>query len=101
MTTRSKGKEEGMAEAAKELRKQQEEAAAKLWKEIAEQHWRNKAAEERRDKEKEKGKAKVQEEPEFELQQSLPTQQDIDTTRLNSLLLASTLMQTMRTRAKE
>ena len=57
----------------------------------------------RREKEKEKGKTKIQEEnePEFEIPQSLPTQQEIDTARLNSLLLASTLMQTMRTRAEE
>ena len=31
----------------------------------------------------------------------MPMQSDIDTTYLNSLLLASTLMQTMRARAKE
>ena len=31
----------------------------------------------------------------------MPTQQDLDTVRLNSLLLASTLMQTMRARAEE
>ena len=31
----------------------------------------------------------------------MPTTQDLDTTRLNSLLLASTLMQTMRARAEE
>ena len=99
MTIRSKGKEEATVEAAKELRKQQEEAAAKQWKEIAEQHCCDKAIEEARsDKEKEKGKAKVQEEPtlqeelEFELHQSLLAQQEIDIARLNNLMLASTLM---------
>ena len=39
--------------------------------------------------------------PDFEPPQDVPIQRDIDTTRLNSLLLASTLMQTMRTRATE
>ena len=49
--------------------------------------------------EQEKDKAKVQdeevlqEEPEFEIPKPLLTQQEIDTARLNSLLLASTLMQ--------
>lgn len=38
--------------------------------------------------------------PDFEIPQDMPVQ-DIDTTRLNSLLLASTLMQTMRARAEE
>ena len=38
---------------------------------------------------------------EFEMSPPMPTQQDIDTTRVNSLLLASTLMQTMRARAEE
>ena len=43
----------------------------------------------------------LQEELEFELPQSLPTQQEIDMVRLNSLLVASTLMQTMSARAEE
>ena len=53
------------------------------------------------------GKTKVYEdqvlqvEPDLKIPQSLPTQQEIDMTRLNSLLLASTLMQTMRARAEE
>ena len=42
-----------------------------------------------------------QEVPDFEIPQVTPTQQDIDTSQLNNLLLASTLMQTMRTRAQE
>ena len=58
-------------------------------------------------KEQEKGMAKIQEEevlqeePEFEIPQPLPTQHKLDTAKLNSLLLASTLMQTMRARAQE
>ena len=39
--------------------------------------------------------------PDFEMLQHMPAQQNIDTTRLNSLLLASTLMQTMRARMEE
>lgn len=39
--------------------------------------------------------------PEFEMPPPMPAQQNIDTIRLNSLLLASTLMQTMRARTKE
>ena len=39
--------------------------------------------------------------PDFEMPQDMPAQQNIDTTRLNSLLLASTLMQTMRARTEE
>ena len=39
--------------------------------------------------------------PDFEPPQDVPVQQDINTTRQNSLLLASTLMQTMRTRAAQ
>ena len=39
--------------------------------------------------------------PEFEMPPPMPTQQNMDTTHLNSLLLASTLMQTMRARAEE
>ena len=39
--------------------------------------------------------------PDFEPPQDVLIQQDIDTIRLNSLLLASTLMQTMRARVAE
>ena len=39
--------------------------------------------------------------PEFEMPQELPEQQGLDTTRLTSLLLASTLMQAMKARTKE
>ena len=39
--------------------------------------------------------------PEFETPQELPEQQGLDTTRLTSLLLASTLMQAMKARTEE
>ena len=39
--------------------------------------------------------------PDFEPPWDVPIQRDIDTTRLNSLLLASTLMETMRARAAQ
>ena len=39
--------------------------------------------------------------PEFKIPQELPEQQGFDTTRLTSLLLASTLMQTMKARTEE
>ena len=58
-------------------------------------------------KEQEKGKAKVQEEevlqeePEDKIPQPLPTQQEFNIAKLNSLLLVSTLMQTMRARGEE
>ena len=55
----------------------------------------------------EKGKAKVQEEhvfqdmPEMEVPPQVPAQPTLDTTRLTSLLLASTLLQTMKARTEE
>ena len=39
--------------------------------------------------------------PEFDIPQEVPAQPDIDTSRLNYLLLASTLMQAIRTRTEE
>ena len=97
MATRSRG-QEGAAPSP-DLKKQQEQDATKKWRQIAEQHRQDKEVEGRWEaKEHEKGKAKIQEEdifqdtPEFEVPQPMPTQQDIDTMQLNSLLLASTVM---------
>ena len=39
--------------------------------------------------------------PDFELPTQVPAQPTLDTTRLTSLLLASTLMQTMKARTEE
>ena len=78
------------------------------WRKISEEHHREKEDEDRRKaKEKEKGKAKVQEEqilqdmPDFELPHQMPEPPTFNTTRLTSLLLASTLMQTMKARMEE
>ena len=105
-TTRSQAAKE--AEQPEEQHKREEEAAAETWKKISEEHHREKEAEERRrTKQQDKGKAKVheqetfQEMPEFETPQELPEQQGLDTTRLTSLLLASTLMQAMKARTEE
>ena len=91
------------AEQPEEQCTREEEAAAETWKKISEEHHREKEAEERRRaKQQDKGKAKVHEQevfqdmPEFETPQEPPEQQGLDTTRLTSLLLASTLMQTMK-----
>ena len=91
-----------------EQKKREAEAAATKWKEISEQHHREKEAEQRRKQSiQDKGKAKIQEEEmfqealELEIPQVTPTQQDLDTSRLNNLLLPSTLMQTMKARAQE
>ena len=39
--------------------------------------------------------------PEFDIPQEMPAQPDIDTSRLNCLLLASTLMQAMRAKVED
>ena len=68
---------------------------------------RKEAEERRKTKEQEKGKAKVHEEdifqdmPKFEVPHQMPNTPMLDTTRLTSLLLASTLMQTMKARTEE
>ena len=92
------------AEQPEEQRKREEEEAAQAWKKISEEHHREKETEERRRaKQQEKGKAKVYEEdtfqdqPELEVPHQMPEPPAFDTTRLtSSLLLASTLMQTMK-----
>ena len=88
--------------------KREEEEAAAAWKRISEEHHRDKEAEDkRRAQQQAKGKAKVHEEnifqdlPEFEVPQQMPEPPAFDTTRLTSLLLASTLMQTMKARTEE
>ena len=99
--TRSQGKEQ--PEQPEEQRRREEEEAVEAWRKISEEHHREKEAEERRKaKEQKKGKAKVHEEdvfqdmPEIEVPHQMPDAPMFDTTRLTSLLLASTLMQTMK-----
>ena len=96
------------AEQPEEQRKKEEEEADATWKRISEEHRKDKEAEERRRiREQAKGKAKVQDEeifqdaPHFEAPQQMPAPPAFDTTRLTSLLLASTLMQTMKARTEE
>ena len=105
-TTRSQATKE--AEQPDEQRKREEAEAADTWRRVSEEHRKEKEAEERRKaKAQEKGKAKVQYEdvfqdmPEMEVPPQVPAQPIIDTTRLTSLLLASTLMQTMKARTEE
>lgn len=106
-TTRSQATK-GAEQMDEKRKREKEEEAAQTWKKISEEHHREKEAEERRRaKQQDKGKAKVYEEdtfqdqPEFEIPQQMPEPPAFDTTRLTSLLLASTLMQTMKARNEE
>ena len=106
--TRTRSQKKDQPEQPEEQRKREEEEAAEKWRRISIEHHREKEAEERRKtREHEKGKAKVHQEdifqdmPEFEVPQQMPEAPMFDTTRLTSLLLASTLMQTMKARTEE